>query len=127
MKEWIRLLTKGDMLLILAMIVLSIASLYLIRVSQTAGRTAVITVDGIERKRLSLSNDGELTVHGPIGETVIKVENNHVRVLRSDCAAKVCVKTGRIQHTGQMIVCVPNKVVISITANHQRSIDVVTE
>ncbi|MEE4311622.1 MAG: NusG domain II-containing protein [candidate division KSB1 bacterium] len=127
MKEWIRLLTKGDMFLILAMIVLSVASLVIIRRSQTSGRSAVITVDGIERERLALSRDRELTVSGPIGETVVKVEDNRIRVLHSDCAAKVCVKTGQIHLNGQMIVCVPNKVVISITAYHQRSIDVVTE
>ncbi|MDI6638910.1 MAG: NusG domain II-containing protein, partial [Bacillota bacterium] len=50
------------------------------------------------------------------GRTVVVeiAEDGRARVRASDCPDKVCVKTGWIEHPGEVIVCLPNRVVVKI-------------
>jgi len=47
----------------------------------------------------------------------IKVEistENGVRLVESDCPAKICVHSGWIKNSGQTIVCLPNKLLLEL-------------
>jgi hypothetical protein len=42
------------------------------------------------------------------------VERNGIRVLQSFCPNQVCVKQGAARRAGDMLVCVPNRMVVLI-------------
>ncbi|HRR92028.1 MAG TPA: NusG domain II-containing protein [bacterium] len=42
------------------------------------------------------------------------MKNRKVRILSSPCPDKLCVKQGYISESGQVIICLPNRVVIKI-------------
>jgi hypothetical protein len=45
---------------------------------------------------------------------LLQVANRRIRVLRSTCPNQVCVRQGAASRPGEMLVCVPNRVVILI-------------
>jgi hypothetical protein len=73
--------------------------------------------------------DAEATVRipGPLGETVVEIEDGSVRVISSPCPEKICVKTGRISKPGQWIACLPNRVFISIQGRKSEQPDAISQ
>lgn len=55
-----------------------------------------------------------ITVTGPVGKSVVEVSDTGVRMLESDCPDKICVHMGWIKRAGQVIVCMPNRVIITL-------------
>jgi len=82
-------------------------------VADGSGAFAVVSHDGGE-ERLPLDEDRTLTVTGPVGRTVVVVENGSVSIRESDCPQKLCVRMGSVDQTGESLVCVPNRVVVTV-------------
>jgi hypothetical protein len=68
-----------------------------------------------------------LRVPGPLGDTVIVIEEGSVRVLSSPCPEKICIKTGRISKPGQWIACLPNRIFISIRGRRSEQPDAISQ
>jgi len=68
-----------------------------------------------------------LRVPGPLGETVVVIEDGSVRVVSSPCPEKICIKTGRISKPGQWIACLPNRVFISIRGRRSEQPDAISQ
>jgi hypothetical protein len=58
--------------------------------------------------------DGTIPVEGPLGTTIVEVSQGRVRVLSSPCPEHICMNTGWISKTGQLIVCMPNRIVVRL-------------
>lgn len=63
----------------------------------------------------------------PVGEMQVEVKNGQIRVASSDCPKRICVNTGWIRTPGQVIVCVPNKVLIQINTGASPLLDAVVQ
>ena len=66
-------------------------------------------------QHLRLDNDQEVVLSN--GAMIVEVKEGRIRVKESDCPRRICLHTGWIQHPGETIVCVPNKIVIEIEAS----------
>lgn len=88
---------------------------------------ARVEVSGRPSLRLAVSENTVREVSGPLGRTSIEVRDDRVRVLSSPCPLKLCVKTGWIGSSGQMIVCLPNEVVIRLPGSLPGGIDAVSQ
>lgn len=77
-----------------------------------SGQWAVVTVDAVEVARYDLNVDGVYPLNG--GTNVLVIENHEAHVSEADCPDKLCVNQGRIRGAGQMIVCLPNKLTVTI-------------
>ncbi|MBC7319851.1 NusG domain II-containing protein [bacterium] len=88
------------------------------------GDTVLIQVNGRDSLRLSISENKIVEVSGPLGVSIIEINNGKVRMLSSPCPDKLCVKEGYINKSGQVIVCVPNRIVIKIEG--RASLDALT-
>jgi hypothetical protein len=62
----------------------------------------------------SIEKDQIFTVYGHIGKLTIEIKDKKVRVKESSCPNQVCVKTGWINKSGEIIVCAPNEVTFRI-------------
>ena len=49
------------------------------------------------------------------GSNQLLIQDGTVTMTDADCDDKTCVKTGSIKETGQSIVCLPHRLVITIT------------
>ena len=65
----------------------------------------------------SLNQNITKVIDGPIGKTEIIIDSGKVRVSKSPCTKKYCIHQGWINQLHQTIVCVPNKMSISIIGN----------
>ena len=123
----LKIITPGDKILVIFMLLLGIISLIALSHLRQPGDFVIIEANGQVVHQLDLNISQEIAVKGPIGETIIKINQNSAWVVHSDCPEKICVKTGKIHLAGEMIVCVPNKVVVKITGNQKNQFDVITQ
>jgi len=107
-------MNKKD-ILVLSIIFLIISLVYIISsLHSTRGDTVLIQVDGKDFLRLSLNENRIVRVSGPIGISIVEIKDRRVRMLSSPCPDKLCIKEGYIDKTGQVIICIPNRIVIKI-------------
>jgi len=60
--------------------------------------------------------DGITTIRiaGDIGDSVIELASQGVRVVDAPCHGKYCVHSGLHRRAGEMIVCLPNRITVRI-------------
>jgi len=75
---------------------------------------AVVSVGGTQVLTVDLRQDGLYPLDLAEGHMVVEVLDGAVRVRESGCPDQVCVLTGWIRHPGEMIICVPYRVVVQI-------------
>jgi hypothetical protein len=73
-----------------------------------------ITAEGAEYAVVPLDEDRIINVPGPLGKTTVEINGSRVRVLDSPCPNKVCVSQGWVERPGETIVCLPNRVSITV-------------
>ncbi len=90
-----------------------------------SGAVAVVSVSGEERDLLDLSVDGQYQYTNAGGSNTVIVSDGTVRVSKSDCHDKYCVKQGSISKQGESIVCLPHRLVIEIRSSAGDGVDAV--
>lgn len=124
----LRHVTKGDAILIAALLLLSLFGFFIAGHWGMGGKHVVVEVNGRRQLELPLGSDARESVKGPLGETVIVVEKGDVHIESSPCPNKHCVHMGSISRRGEILVCVPNRVVVSIKGgNGHDELDGVTQ
>jgi len=68
----------------------------------------ILTID------LSLKGEYEYKVMGYNGEMTIRTKDNKIKVEEEDSPLHICSKQGWIENSYEVIVCLPNKVLIKI-------------
>ena len=67
----------------------------------------------------SLNQQITKTISGAKGETKITINNGKVRFSSAPCAKKYCIHQGWINKANQIILCIPNKISISILGSNK--------
>ena len=129
LRDWFRrlsMLTRNDRILIFVLV--AIASFYFVRLFfvSNEGKEALVRVGSNPPKKVSLEINKRIDVEGERGRVVIEVKEGRVRVVESSCFQKICVNTGWINKPGQNIVCLPNKVLVTIEGKKSPEIDAVS-
>ena len=120
--------TKGDIVLVAVLAVISFASIAGMKKLYNGGKHVVVEVDNRLVLELLLDSDVTESVRGPLGETVISIENGTARIVSSPCPHKYCVRMGSISRRSEIIVCVPNHVFMTIRGgDEERPMDGVTQ
>ena len=107
---------KNDILLILAVLILAGGVWIYTLCTRAAGGEAVVTVDGEEVLRAPLSEPRTYVRQdqsGAVLNTVV-IRDGRVCVESANCPDKICVRTGWVQYDGQMIVCLPHKLIVTV-------------
>ena len=110
---------KIAVLILLAALVMITGVLYR-RVVTPLGQQAVILVDNKVLTTTVLDPEGaerDYTVQGVRGESVIRVQGSYISIVSSACPDQLCVKMGQKSRPGEVIVCLPNRVVVRIEGN----------
>ena len=80
------------------------------------GSTARVTVDGETVLEVSLLQEGEYPLEGYGGFSLrVMVEKGQVRVEESTCPDLICQNHAPISRAGEQIVCLPARIVVTIT------------
>lgn len=117
--------TRVDRALVLALALLSGFSLWVVVDREPGGQ--VVIYRGEEVAYVGpLSHDRLLNIHGPLGDTRVEIEAGRVRVLRSPCPRKICISLGQVWKSGDLLACVPNRVVVRIEGEEGRGYDLLS-
>ena len=122
-------MTKGDKILISAIVVLSLLAYVIIYFSGSEDRDKYISVqfNGSEFKRLTFTSKNDsykYKLDTDEGLNIIEVDGDKVHMTEADCPDKLCIKQGYISKVGEVLVCVPNKVVVEIKSdNSEKELD----
>lgn len=115
---------KNDFLLI-GVILLAALSVLIFQYTKKEGGpgTAVITVDGTIYGSYSLSMEQEIDIDGT---NTLEIMDGKADMKEADCPDKLCVNHKAISRDGESIICLPNKVVVTIEGGKDRELDAVT-
>ena len=109
-----RIIKKADIILFICLILIGGALSYLAFSGSSTGDLVVVKVNGEIYGKYSLSKDRTITVNRNGHMNKITIKGGKVQVSKSSCKNQICVKQGSISTTHQSIVCIPNRVVVSI-------------
>lgn len=113
-----------DIIVIASVLLISIAVVLVTQLTKVEGAYAEITIDGAVVGKYSLSLDGVYSLNG--GTNVLTIKNGEAFMSYSQCPDHTCENTGRIKYVGQTIVCLPNRLTISIVGESDGYIDFVS-
>lgn len=117
-----KLLRFKDALIIVS--VIAAVFVFYALLPEKTGEKALISRDGSVIAEIPLSGTGEY-VFPEIPDMVFAVDNGAVSVTESGCSDKICVRTGKISRGGEAIICVPNRVAVTIENGAESDVDVV--
>jgi len=120
------ILTVADRVLFIVLLFLCVVSFWAVKNLRPQGKEVVVEFQNNIFYQGSLFINKHLEVKGQIGTTIIEIENAKVWVSHSDCPHQICVKTGKIDRAGDIIVCIPNKVVVRVKKRGQNTYDAIT-
>lgn len=109
---------KGDFALLFCIILFSTIILLCShnRVTQP-GSMVCVTIDNRDFAVWPLSDEITTTLPGSCGTNQLRITNGTAFVSHADCPDQICVRHKPITQAGERIVCLPNKVVITISGS----------
>ena len=111
-------------LLLLSLTALLIFSLTRVEGADVPTAAVEITVDGEIVATYSLFDDGTYVLNG--GTNAIVIEGARVYMIHSECPDHTCERTGKIKYVGQSIICLPNKLSVTIVGESEDAVDFVS-
>ena len=112
-------MTKWDKYLMFCIICISLFSIYYTKNIAFNSDTVYVNIeiDGENYKKISLGPNTEgniIKIETEYGYNVIEIGKNRVRVIDANCHDKLDVKQGWISNPGEVIVCLPHRLVIEL-------------
>ena len=119
----------GDIIIALLVAAVSVGLLLAAAApAESEDLTAVILVDGVETFRIDLSRiEGHEEIALETVDVIIKVENGRIAFKSSSCPDKTCIHTGWLKSSGDISVCLPNRVIVRIEGTKNSDVDIVAE
>lgn len=119
---------RNDCIFIISVLLLSVVALVYLFVLRKEGNFVKVTVDGKEYGTYSLyENVSEEIVTGENGENLNRfvIRDGKVYMENASCPDGICVAHRAVFRDGESIVCLPNRVVVSVVTDDGDSADVV--
>lgn len=82
--------------------------------SSNDSKSATIKIEGKVIENISLSNETTIKISNSNGYNLIKVSEGTISIIEADCPDKICIKSGKIKNSGEVIACVPHNLIIEI-------------
>ena len=107
-----------DIALILFILAIGAVILLVTNNKREQGAYVVVMVQNKEIARYSMTNNGVYDIYDIYdnnGNTnKIEIRDGRVRMLEASCPNHLCIHQGWIRFEGQSIVCLPNKVTVTV-------------
>lgn len=117
---------KNDFILVGALLLVGCLVLLFMSFTKKEGGKVIITVDGEEYKTMELEEDTEYKVELDNGQwNTFEIKDGVVDMIDASCPDKICVNHKEIHYDKDMIVCLPNNVVLQIAGGEESKLDAV--
>ena len=111
---------KGD----IALITVAVIFLVLWLIPKPQGGRVIISVNGEVCREVSLDENSVIPIETEYGKNTIMIKNGEVFVTHSNCPDGLCEKD-RISKSGESIVCLPNRLSVTVEGKNKKEVDVI--
>lgn len=108
--DWLTLLLGGAF----------VAVLTLILWSGDLADKAIIRSGGKIFREVSLSRDQKIKVPGPLGVSIVSIQDRKARIASDPSPRQYCVRQGWLQQAGEIAICLPNQVSVELVGNKKK-------
>ena len=88
--------------------------------SSTAATSITVMVNDEQEGAYPLYRDNDIKVTNGSANAIIEIRDGKVRIASSSCRSKQCILSGWHEYGGDHIVCLPNRIVVSLQSADQR-------
>ena len=132
-KNKTKIFKKWDIIIIVVLICLSFIPELIFGVMMGKnynGTYAEVTLDGKPYKKILLSEhrgEEQIDVKTEYGYNIIELKDQSIGIIDADCRDKICIKSGFKSKPGEILVCLPHKLMVEIKSNDndKQNIDVI--
>jgi hypothetical protein len=107
----------ADGVLLAFLLTLTILSLKLIPSGVEGSSLTVKTSDTVYE--ISLEDEAVHTIEGPLGEAALVVRDGEATLRNAPCPLKICEAMGPISRSGEVILCLPNRIYIRVVGREE--------
>jgi len=111
-----------DIVIILVVAMLAFFSVYIVYL-KPQGKMQVLIRGQNGEWTFPIEAEETIVVSGPIGNTIIKLQNNFAWVDTSPCDNQNCVAAGIVFRHGQWTACLPNNILLMIQGTGDDDVD----
>jgi len=124
--------TWTDRLLLLAALLCITLSWFVIHASIAAGpAVAEIYLGNTLMATYPLPQKGQAPIHfqleGKLGLSEVVIDEQGARISSSPCNSQRCVLSGYHKHAGDVIACVPNRILVTLHGSSESRFDAIVE
>lgn len=112
---------RNDRLLFVCVIAIAIVLMLVRNVFQKSGTSITVSVDGQVYGTYSLFEERMIALGE--GKNQIVIKDGYVYMEYAECPDKLCIKQGAIQNQGESIICLPNKVIVTVNGSEKQEYD----
>jgi hypothetical protein len=110
----VQFLTRADKVLILAAALATLILALRARWQAEPGGQVIVEVNGRIEGHYDLAVHRQLAIAGPLGQAQVEIGAEGVRMVQAPCINQVCVRRGWARHRGEVVVCIPNRLILRI-------------
>ncbi len=81
---------------------------------------AIIRSGGKIFREVPLSRDQQIEVRGPLGISIITIQNRKARIASDPSPRQYCVRQGWLQQAGEIALCLPNQVSVEMAGSKKQ-------
>lgn len=114
-----------DIIVISLLLLVTIALLLVVTLTKEKGNYVVVEINGVATGEYPLSINGTFELND--GTNILVIENGEAYLSYSNCPDHTCERTGKIRYVGETIVCLPNRLAITVQGeNTENSVDLIS-
>lgn len=115
---------KRDIWIIVVVLAIALIGIFIMNSNKAPeyDRMMVISALGKTYKEIPLTKDTNETfiVETEKGLNKVKIEDGVIKMYEADCPDQICVHNQPITESGDMIVCLPNQVIVEVVSTSKR-------
>lgn len=123
-------ISKNDVkfMAVLVALVIVVLGVFYVVMQKDPGTQVIVTVDGEEYGRYSLDEEQEIPiVIDGVTTNLLVIKDGVADMTEANCPDKLCVHQREISKSNEMIVCLPNKVVVEISGSEESGFDTIAK
>ena len=103
---------RWDIIVISLLLLIVILLFAVIAMTRRSGNFVSVEIDGVTVAQYQLSAEGEFSLNG--GTNTLVIRDGAAYIKDSNCPDHTCENTGKIRYVGQTIVCLPNRLTVTV-------------
>lgn len=118
---------KKDIILFAGIILVAVIGMLALNLSKEEGDYIRVTVDGELYAKYRLNDNNKYTISCSENDyNILVIENGYGYILDANCPDQLCMHQKRISKSGELLVCLPHKLIVSVVSDQKSEVDGVT-